>query len=410
MKIPSLSQCALFAGCVVIAACSQSPQLSGFRYTPNFNAPDYEASRSRYRVLYNFGAYLSTNSDAATPVASLIDVGGVLYSTTIDPAECGTYACGGAVFRITTGGKEKVLYTFCLQGGCYDGSLPAAPLIDVGGRLYGTTESGGTYHGGTVFRITTSGKEKVVHSFGNGTDGADPQAGLIDVQGTLYGTTESGGAYCPHGGCGTVFSVTPSGTEKVLYSFKGGSDGEGPVAALVNVRGRLYGTTQFGGVHGDGTVFRITTDGKEKVVHAFKGGSDGVEPVAPLVDVKGTLYGTTEHGGVYGYSGGSLFSITTDGTKKTVYSFGNSTDGAEPEAGLIGVQGTLYGTTAAGGANRQGTVFRVTTDGKEKVLHSFDQPYRWGPFAGLIDVRGTLYGTASGGGAYNGGVVFTLTP
>ena len=58
---------------------------------------------------------------------------------------------------------------------------------------------------GTVFSITTAGKEKVLHSFGGGTDGVGPFAGLIDVKGTLYGTTEQGGAYF----YGAVFALTP---------------------------------------------------------------------------------------------------------------------------------------------------------------------------------------------------------
>ncbi len=78
------------------------------------------------------------------------------------------------------------------------------------GTLYGTTSWGraygsGTSSGGTVFSITTSGKEKVLHSFGKGSDGADPRAGLIHVNGTLYGTTAEGGAH----GDGTVFALTP---------------------------------------------------------------------------------------------------------------------------------------------------------------------------------------------------------
>jgi uncharacterized repeat protein (TIGR03803 family) len=94
-------------------------------------------------------------------------------------------------------------------------------LIDVGSTLYGTTEGGGTSNNGTVFGVTTSGEEHVLHGFKGGSDGALAEAGLIDVGGTLYGTTENGRA----NDAGTVFAITTSGKEHVLYSFKGGSDG-----------------------------------------------------------------------------------------------------------------------------------------------------------------------------------------
>ena len=111
------------------------------------------------------------------------------------------------------------------------------------GTLYGTTSSGGASGCGTVYRISTSGSEKVLYSFASGFDGCYSIAPLIDVNGILYGTTLSGGA----SGRGTVFSTSTAGKEKVLYSFAGGSDGNGPDAALLNVHGTLYGVTGYWG-------------------------------------------------------------------------------------------------------------------------------------------------------------------
>jgi uncharacterized repeat protein (TIGR03803 family) len=175
------------------------------------------------------------------------------------------------------------------------------------------------------------------------------------VGGTLYGTTYGEDA----GGNGTVFSVTPSGTETVLYSFKGGSDGAHPTAGLLEFGGTLFGTT-LAGANGDGTVFSVTPAGAEAVVHAFSGGSDGKYPHASLINVHGTLYGTTIYGGAY--NAGTVFKVTRTGAVKVVYSFGSSgaNDGVEPFASLINLGGTLYGTTAGGGANSWGTVFAVT--------------------------------------------------
>jgi uncharacterized repeat protein (TIGR03803 family) len=143
----------------------------------------------------------------------------------------------------------------------------------------------------------------VLHSFGGSGDGEDPNAALIDVDGTLYGTTLNGGdGSCFHG-CGTVFSITTSGKETVLHSFLGAPDGFSPYAGLANVRGTLYGTTTYGGNGGCdgvgcGIVFSITPSGTETILHTFAGyPSDGGESEAALLDVNGTLYSTTTSGG-----------------------------------------------------------------------------------------------------------------
>ncbi len=156
-----------------------------------------------------------------------------------------------------------------------DGHNPFAGLVNVNGTLYGTTFWGGA-RVGTVYSITTGGAEQVLYRFGGKTDGTEPYAGLIDVNGTLYGTTYAGGGYgCTGGGCGTVFSITTGGTEKVLYSFGGGIDGAYPGAGLTDLNGTLYGTTISGGSgcgsDGCGTVFSITTGGTEQVLHSFTG-------------------------------------------------------------------------------------------------------------------------------------------
>jgi uncharacterized repeat protein (TIGR03803 family) len=266
-----------------------------------------------------------------------------------------------------------------------------------------------------VFSITRSGTETVLHSFGGSAndDGAVPYAGLVNVKGTLYGTTYYGGAYT----LGIVYSITPSGTETVLYSFCGFNcyDGLEPEAGLINVGGTLYGTTSGGGAIGYGTVYKMTRRGKESVLHSF-GYGDGAYPYAGLIDVKGTLYGTTVAGGSYTcrnymyYEGcGTVFSITPSGTETVLHRFaGDSKDGAYPYGGLLNVNGTLYGTTEVGGAYGYGTVFKITRRGKETVLHSFAGGSGDGanPYAGLLKVKSGFYGTTVWGGANNDGTVF----
>jgi len=159
---------------------------------------------------------------------------------------------------------------------------------------------------------------------------------------------------------GTVFSITPSGTETVLYSFKGGLDGSNPSSGLIKVGGALYGTTVGGGYPANrGTIFKITLNGTETVLHSFFGGQDGSSPqYGSLLMVNKVLYGTTSTGGINNL--GTVYSITPSGVYAVLYSFRGGSDGANPEAGLTNVGPVLYGTTNVGGASNDGTVFALT--------------------------------------------------
>ncbi|MGH9495987.1 MAG: choice-of-anchor tandem repeat GloVer-containing protein, partial [Candidatus Sulfotelmatobacter sp.] len=178
-----------------------------------------------------------------------------------------------------------------------DGGFPFSTLLRApNGDLYGTTVFGGVYNQGTVFKISASGVETVLHSFSGMPDGAQPEGALIfDGKGNLVGTTTTGGA----SNNGAVFRLTPAGQEIVLYSFQGGTDGSVPGAGVnIDGHGNLYGTTFLGGSSAVGTVFVLTSSGRERVLHSFKGGTDGASPASALVrDSKGILYGTTNAGG-----------------------------------------------------------------------------------------------------------------
>jgi uncharacterized repeat protein (TIGR03803 family) len=245
----------------------------------------------------------------------LVNVNGTLYGTT----QIGVSTTdGGSVYTVTTAGVFETLHNF--TGSPDDGAEPAAPLLDVGGTLYGTTAYGGSNNEGTVYTIDATGKEKVLYSFKGGSDGALPFSSLIDVNGTLYGTTLRGGGNqlgCSpsYAGCGTAYSISTTGNEKVLYAF-GGPNGTSPQAGLLELNGTLYGTASSGGSHGLGVVYSLSLSGSEEVLHNFSGGSDGANPSRELIDVNGTLYGTTSQGGStsgckrYGGSGcGTVFTL-----------------------------------------------------------------------------------------------------
>ncbi len=289
-----------------------------------------------------------------------------------------------------------------------DAAYPYAGLTDLSGSFYGTTYGGGTSGGwGTVFRITSDGTEKVIYRFKAGNDGAHPYGNLTVANGMLYGTTYQGGT----GGNGTVFKVSTTGVEHVVYSFKGGNDGQYPYCGVLLVNGNLYGTTETGGGGvGWGVVFKVTTGGQESVLHRFKAGKDGAHPYAGLINVNGVLYGTTYQGGSTG--SGTVYRITTSGTESVIYSFKGGNDGQYPYSPLLSYSGGLFGTTYQGGVSTGwGVVYRVSTSGKEKVLYQFkagnDGAHpQFGP---LVAVNGELYGTTYQGGTGGAGAVFEMT-
>jgi uncharacterized repeat protein (TIGR03803 family) len=270
--------------------------------------------------------------------------------------------------QVQPGASYQVLYSFGRSR--YDAGRPAAGLADVKDTLNGATPVGGKYTGsscpgfggcGTVFRISTTGQERVLYSFRGRTNGIEPAASLVDENDTLYGTTTLGGKY-HHG---TIFSVSLTGKERLLYSFSGGADGSYPVSPLIDVNGTLCGTAGGGGSSYRGTLFSITTSGQFNVLHRFQGSPDGADPTAGLIVVKGLLYGTTAEGGKYSSYNGTVFRSTTSGIERVVHSFAGGSDGADPTASLIDVKGTLYGATSFGGAHSIcsggcGTVFALT--------------------------------------------------
>ena len=352
-------------------------------------------------VVDSFGAA----PDGISPLAGLVqDSSGNLYGTTNNGGTSGN----GTVFKITPAGTKSVVYSF---GAAPDGVNPQASLVlDGSGNLYGTTFAGGTNGFGTVFKITPAGTESIVYSFGAPPDGVYPQTSLVlDSSGNLYGTTSSGGTTGT--GNGTVFKITPAGTESVVYSFGAPPDGATPSSLVLDSSGNLYGTTSGGGTSGNGMVFKITPAGAESVVYSFGAGTDGVSPLASLVlDSSGNLYGTTSSGGTNG--NGTVFKITPAGAESVVYSFGTGTDGVDPSASLVlDSSGNLYGTTYAGGTSNNGTVFKITPAGTESVVYSFGAaPDGANPQASLVlNSSGDLYGTTSIGGTSGNGTVFKIT-
>jgi uncharacterized repeat protein (TIGR03803 family) len=365
-------------------------------------------------IVYSFCS-LQNCSDGFAPDAGVVaDKSGNLFGTA-----GGGISDGGNVFELSPSGVEKVLYRFVQNGN--DGWGPGGGLIrGKRGALFGTTYyGGGTGCGGdgcgTVFEISKSGAETQLHVFAGGSDGAWPLSGLTpDKEGNLYGTTANGGQAGCDNGCGTIFQVSPDGTETVLHAFNG-SEGHYPWGGLIFRKSHLYGATYNGGAGNAGTVFSLDlSDGRLVVLHSFKG-EDGANPMGNLLLENDALYGTT-FASTTGC--GTVYKITPKGKFATLYTFQGDTnngDGCNPPGGLAWYNGNLYGTTESGGGgftNTYGTVFELSPDGSETVLNAFQGPPQDGqePFAGLAVVNGTLYGTTLKGGANYLGTVFSVTP
>jgi uncharacterized repeat protein (TIGR03803 family) len=355
-----------------------------------------------FTVLYNFNL-----TDGGIPYSTLArDAAGNLYGTTQVGGAIGV----GTVFKVDAGGTETVLYSF--TGGA-DGGYPLAGLVlDAAENLYGTTSNGGAYLSGTVFKVSKTGVETVIHSF-DGTDGCIPLGGLIrDTAGNLYGTTNGCGSF----GFGTVFKVSKAGKETTLHNFAGPPiDGAYPQYAslLMDTNGNLYGVTQQGGnscFEGCGTVFKLNAKGKETVLHNFAGGTkDGCTPTGTLInDAEGNLYGTAQACGAS--SLGIVWKLTSKGTETILHSFSGQ-NGVAPVAGVIrDTDGNLYGDTAGGGPLSEGVVYKLNKSGKETVLHSFTLEDGGSPLAGVtMDSKGNLYGAALVGGTNDAGTVWKLT-
>ena len=410
----SCAGAAMLAGCAGLPTTLRPPFDGG--YPERFDYAQHRLHRGAqgdkvggdkpYQIIYNFEG----SPDGASPYATLLPVRGMLYGTTSGGGKNNK----GAVFVISAPGKERVLYSFRRKP---DGAVPQAGLVYAGGKLYGTTALGGTNGDGTIFEVTLSGKERVLHSFTDVPDGNIPDAPLIVVNGVLYGTTLWGGSSsCSASssyGCGTVFAVTLSGKERVLHAFEGGRDGTLPQAPLLAIGDTLYGTASGGGKSDSGVVYEISKSGAERVLYSFKGSPDGQFPLAGLIIVDGMLYGTTTGGGAHhaGSGGdGTVFRLSTTGNDERVLHTFRGGDADLPFASVVAVKGKLYGTTGFGAT--KGMVYEMNLDGKHpRVLHPFTgAPDGSGP-NGLTFLDGALYGTTTDGGSgfQSSGTVFKIT-
>jgi uncharacterized repeat protein (TIGR03803 family) len=368
--------------------------------------------------------------------------------------------------RASTPPSLTTLYSFTdlTDGGFPEGGL----VLGSAGALYGTTSSSETGWGNVFELLPVEGggwTEKTIYTFTGGADGGSPQAGVvIGPSNVLYGTTSSGGAH----GYGTVFQVAPGAggvwTQKVLYSFAGGTDGANPLTAVAYSSSLkvLYGTTYNGGSAGFGTVYELIPSvggaWTEKVIYTFLSGLDGANPLSNLIIASnGSLFGTTSQGGQFTVTNdppdctvadpcivpgwGTVFELTSTAgvwTESVLYTFTGNADGGTPESALIPApNGAYYGSTFWGGNSDCqesfylqgcGVIYEMTpptgagTTWTETVLYSFTDasPNGAHPYGNMgLNATGAIFGSTFSGGenidtcfsqAYTGcGTIFALS-
>ena len=292
------------------------------------------------------------------------------------------------------GAGITVLHSFSAlnNGANQDGANPASGIAMSGNVLYGDTGMGGAKGVGTAYSIAPDGSNfRAFHSFTNAPDAANPQGDLLPAGNSFFGASFGGGT----SGAGTVFLALTNGSISRILNFAAvNSDaatnltGASPDATVtVSASGTvLFGSATAGGIYANGTIFSVPTNGAtSSVLHTFTSldsntgtNVDGAAPLGRLVLSDGTLYGTTAAGGTGG--NGTIFSVGTNGNNFiTLYSFsamdpllGTNADGAIPAGGLVLSNGVLYGTTIAGGFQGSGVVFSINTNGSNfMVLHPF---------------------------------------
>ena len=375
-------------GCGVIFRLA--PQGSGWILTPlhQFAGPSDDGATPMSRPVFGPNGLLYGTTDAGGEQFCEGPGCGTAYSLRPGPTACTTALCPWLEDVVYSfGGIETICEGFQdwsaraatqprRPGELILGSCPSFGDVtfDHAGNIYGTVPC----CNGTVYQLTPDGIPTALYYFTGGDDGGGPESGVIfDQAGNLYGTTFGGGA----SNCGTVYELSPNGsgwTEKVIYNFQCGADGDDPVGGLIlDAAGNLYGTTNFGGANQGGTVFELSPSG----------------------------------GGTWTFH--LLYSLVYNGTLDFLF-YG-------PTGSLVmDASGSLYGTTVMDGAFAAGSVFKLTPSNggwTYTSLHDFEGGTGGGNSFGnvVLDASGNVYGTAGVGGPSNGceglscGVVWEIT-
>jgi uncharacterized repeat protein (TIGR03803 family) len=350
-----------------------------------------------FKTLYSFGA---TSGDGRDPTAGLIVKNGVLYGTTARGGASGY----GTVFSFNPAtASETVLASTSNE------TYAGMPVALAGGRIFGTGSEPGN---DLIYEANPkTGRLSIVYTFPSSLNDIDPGA-LVEIGGKIYGNTNSGGADYS----GTVFEYDPvSGIFNTIYTFTGSNDGRF-VSNLVVQSGLLYGVTTDDGAAGYGTIFTVDpSTGAETTLYTFTNGPTGGTPKGITIS-HGIIYGLAQEGGTA--NAGTLFSFDPVSSKlTTIYSFPSTVRDQCGRSPPVEAKGRLFGTTEECDIKKGGfgTLYEVSVKtGRRSVLHIFRKATEVADGANaiqqLLSYKGFVYGVTQDGGAYNSGTIFSYTP
>jgi uncharacterized repeat protein (TIGR03803 family) len=269
------------------------------------------------------------------------------------------------------------------------------------GNFYAESRNGGTANQGTVFSVSRTGTVKVILNF-NGTNGSFETGGVtLGTDGQLYGNTFSGGTH----GDGVTFKVTLAGGFTALHNFTNTGDGINPVNALViGNDGNFYGLTDSN----PETFYKVTPAGVLTTLHTFTT-AQGFQGGQLSLGSDGNFYGGLNLGGAHNF--GTAFKVTPTGALTILHNFTNA-DGTDAATGMVQAgKGAFYGTASIGGTFGGGVVYKLTSAGAYTVLHNL-VPSTDGSLVGVptLATDGNIYGVAINDGGLNCGTIFKVTP
>jgi uncharacterized repeat protein (TIGR03803 family) len=330
------------------------------------------SSDGGFTTLYSFAG--TTDGQAPNNLVQARD-GGLYITTQLDG---NTSGCGKLV-NLMLDGTETTMHGFTGPDGCTPSGLFYS---NEGKSILVSTLLGGTVDDGTLSSFNRHLRQTIIRSYDGSAGGcANPGGELKTPYGEIYGTTESGGDY----GHGCLYRIARNGAYTVLHSFTG-DEGALPVGTLryqTNTfhQNEVWGVTEYGGLFGGGVVYKFNIDTDDFSVEINMGapegpagnatagepGNPGTNPAAGvIVDKHGNTFGTTAFGGDPSCSQGcgTVFELTAAGKFHVLHTFAG-TDGAYPNSTLsMDKGGNLYGTTlfggGSGGTNGFGVVFKVT--------------------------------------------------
>jgi len=355
-----------------------------------------------YSTFVNFPATLGPFGAASL----IIDAQGNLYGGTSYGGIYNSDNGGdGTIYKVTPAGVLSVLHSF---GNGNDGQNPNGPLTrDAKGNIYGTTFKGGAHGNGTIFKLSPSGAERVLYSFPSGAHYLLPGGGItLDAAGNIYGYVYDYIGF--YGDGGNIFQLTPEGVFSILYNWctnRCSSSPNSPVGQLIpNPAGGFFGATLGSAGIGApaGNVFAFSVSGMQ-VLHTFTA-PDGAEG-SPALDSAGNLFGI--EGPVF-ESGGGVYEITADGTFSTTYTLPSSYGFQQSNGGtsILDSSDNLYNTTATiDGAE---IVYEVSPGGIESVLFT-GSASQVSPTGVVMDKAGNLYGSCNRCGTNRTGSIYKLT-